>query len=223
MKTPSKSSSDPLPTGRTATPARFLPLFLVLLTGTAAAQTQQKPPTSVLLQKAIFSEETDGDLKDAMASEFCLFVPSSQQVRRFSLRGVFETPIRAVAWAPKEESFLTRNQDFNGAGGIFQSDTRSGETAPVVLADHTKKPTRDGQRLVYVLQAKPGDPAKSEVWSLSAAGGAPVRIALSPPQVSCLSLHPDGPQLAFQAGEPGQPELWVMENLLPGGAGERAR
>ena len=56
------------------------------------------------------------------------------------------------------------------------------------------------------------------LWRVSVAGGEPQSIGLSMVQISQISLHPDGKQFVFCSDGPEvrKPELWVMENFLPG-------
>ena len=54
------------------------------------------------------------------------------------------------------------------------------------------------------------------MWSVPSVGGNPTKTELQLSQANNFSLNPDGRQVAFQAGAQGPPQIWVMENALPG-------
>jgi len=56
-------------------------------------------------------------------------------------------------------------------------------------------------------------PGPGELWRISQDGGEPVRTDLQTDIIGDLSVHPDGRQVVFSAGEPAA-EVWVLENLL---------
>ncbi|MCX6376441.1 MAG: hypothetical protein NTU88_10495, partial [Armatimonadetes bacterium] len=55
---------------------------------------------------------------------------------------------------------------------------------------------------------------KTELWSVSVQGGEPRKLDLTAENMRDLSVHPDGRQIAFTAGQT-KSEVWVMENFLP--------
>jgi len=72
--------------------------------------------------------------------------------------------------------------------------------------------TSDG-RWLYFAKMKFNEP-KSELWRVSVEGGKPQKLGLEMEQLNYLSIHPDGRQIAFYAGNESA-EIWVMENFLP--------
>lgn len=54
------------------------------------------------------------------------------------------------------------------------------------------------------------------LWRISQDGGQPQRVDLGPGKLHGPSLHPDGRQIAYAAGEPSDTEVWVVENFLKG-------
>ena len=69
---------------------------------------------------------------------------------------------------------------------------------------------RDGSQLLF---SRGGEPTP-ELWRIPVQGGQPRRLGLVTNQNARISLHPDGRQIAFTAGET-KTEVWVMENFLP--------
>ncbi len=56
----------------------------------------------------------------------------------------------------------------------------------------------------------------SELWRISLEGGEPVHIDLPtniPFKGRNLSVHPDGHQIVFSAGQPAA-EVWVLDNVM---------
>jgi Tol biopolymer transport system component len=71
--------------------------------------------------------------------------------------------------------------------------------------------TPDGRQLLFLRGSK----QSSDLWRVPAEGGQPQKIGPLPKGALGLRVHPDGQRLAFTAGEPGQSEVWVLENFLP--------
>jgi tricorn protease-like protein len=65
---------------------------------------------------------------------------------------------------------------------------------------------RDGKRILFI--------KKSDLWAIAAEGGEPHKLNLAMKGLAQLRLHPDGRQVAFQAGG-SSGEVWAMENFLP--------
>jgi Tol biopolymer transport system component len=77
--------------------------------------------------------------------------------------------------------------------------------------------TPDSKAVVVVKQT--GD--RKEFWLIPVEGGAPRKLDLAIPNyIGGLRIHPNGRQIAFQAGEQSQ-EIWALENLTAGVAGRR--
>ena len=72
----------------------------------------------------------------------------------------------------------------------------------------------DGRFIVFSSWVKGG---KYEVMRVSADGGEPEKLGISMSGISCVSIHPDGRQIAFssQGATKRPPEIWAMENFLP--------
>jgi len=65
---------------------------------------------------------------------------------------------------------------------------------------------RDSKQILFVKE--------SALWVIPAEGGEPHRLNLSMKGLRGLRFHPDGRQVAFEAGDRSA-EVWVMENFLP--------
>ena len=65
---------------------------------------------------------------------------------------------------------------------------------------------RDSKQILFV--------KKSALWVIPAEGGEPHRLNLSMKGLRGLRFHPDGQQVAFEAGD-SSAEVWMMENFLP--------
>jgi Tol biopolymer transport system component len=68
-------------------------------------------------------------------------------------------------------------------------------------------------RHVYFVRTKNG--AGSQLWRVPAVGGAAEYVGLSAKALRHIDLSADGSHVAFTAGERGNAELWVLENLIP--------
>ena len=54
------------------------------------------------------------------------------------------------------------------------------------------------------------------LWMISGEGGVLRNLGLAMNgRPFGLSVHPDGRRIAFTAGTPRRPEVWVLENFLP--------
>lgn len=76
----------------------------------------------------------------------------------------------------------------------------------------------DGKRLMFTRQmtGKDGNPTgPAGVWATPVDSGEAVQLKLSLPGMRCITIHPDGRQIAFQSGSGVGRDLWVMEGLLP--------
>jgi len=74
-----------------------------------------------------------------------------------------------------------------------------------------RQPTIAGDRIVFVCE--------EYLWSVSTAGGAAVRLTVTPGTCSTPRLSPDGEWIAFMADDEGSPELYRMP--AAGGKPER--
>ncbi len=86
--------------------------------------------------------------------------------------------------------------------------------------------TPDGKRLVYTRQT-PGKekkgPTQTAIWSTVIDSGVSVRLRFSQEDLGDIALHPDGRQLAIQAGAIGDTvDVWFMEGLIPKQVPERS-
>jgi Tol biopolymer transport system component len=68
-------------------------------------------------------------------------------------------------------------------------------------------------RHVYFVRTKKGE--DSQLWRVPAAGGAAEYAGISAKGLRGIDVSADGSRVAFTAGERGNPELWVLENLIP--------
>lgn len=80
--------------------------------------------------------------------------------------------------------------------------------------------TPDGRDVLF--QKRGVTPGEHEVWRLPAQGGDPQPFAPGVKVGFNLRFHPDGQQVAFDAGEE-KAEVWVLENFLPKPETEAAR
>jgi Tol biopolymer transport system component len=73
--------------------------------------------------------------------------------------------------------------------------------------------TPDGRYILF--SKRPNSRSPYELWRIPAEGGEQQKLGLALPELSNLSLNPDGRRLAFAAGQTVTEEVWVMENFLP--------
>lgn len=74
--------------------------------------------------------------------------------------------------------------------------------------------TADGKSALITKALAPG---KHERWRMPIDGGEPEQLKTNIRFPGFLELHPDGRQVLFQAPmPPKRPEVWVLENFLPG-------
>jgi len=74
--------------------------------------------------------------------------------------------------------------------------------------------TPDGRSIIF---SKKNDGKGWGLWRISVNGGEPRSLGISTGYIDVFCVHPDGKKLAFSTGSNEGPELWVMENFLPGG------
>jgi Tol biopolymer transport system component len=70
--------------------------------------------------------------------------------------------------------------------------------------------TPDGEHVLYTENSN----KVSALWRISPEGGEPQKIWESDKNISGLSIHPEGQQIAFSTYEQDL-EIWVMDNFLP--------
>ena len=93
--------------------------------------------------------------------------------------------------------------------------------APGEWINNTPMPwTPDGKHLLVRKMLDPSA-SKSELWLVPVNGDAPRRIAFDVDLVATyapgkIRLSPDGRRLAYVTGSPGNVEVVVVENFLPG-------
>ena len=102
------------------------------------------------------------------------------------------------------------------AGGKAREIFRSKESEP--FSSQTPLAWMPSGRHLLIgtgaLLASPhGDP-KLHLWQIPLDGGSPESLGLEMPNLAHLRIHPNGKQIAFEAGE-RKPEIWLMENFLP--------
>ncbi len=73
--------------------------------------------------------------------------------------------------------------------------------------------TPDGKELLFA-ESRFQRGYKFEFWKISVEGGEPQKLGLSMDRVYMLSVHPDGQQIAFRAGQRIK-EIYAMDNFLP--------
>ena len=71
--------------------------------------------------------------------------------------------------------------------------------------------TADGKS---ILIWRGGRNSRPELWNVPVDGSPPQRTGLTSNNHTAVSVHPDGRQIAFTAGDVSR-EVWVMENFLP--------
>jgi Tol biopolymer transport system component len=102
-----------------------------------------------------------------------------------------------------------------GGGGEPRELLRASDPEQFALAGWTT----DGLNLLVVRRTQrpnrpPTEPRNDTLWLVPTTGAVPVSTGLTMDGLRDLSIHPDGRQIAFNAGFK-RGELWVMENLLP--------
>lgn len=70
-------------------------------------------------------------------------------------------------------------------------------------------------RFVYFAR-RPDNKTPYELFRIPAQGGAEESTGLKVPDIRDLDISPDGTRIAFSIGAVAQPEIWAMENFLPG-------
>jgi Tol biopolymer transport system component len=73
----------------------------------------------------------------------------------------------------------------------------------------------DGSHILFTKGGAPGQGLTFGLWRVPAQGGEPQEVGLTMEFLREVRLHPDGRQIAFAAGQPSSPEVWVLENLSP--------
>ncbi len=68
----------------------------------------------------------------------------------------------------------------------------------------------DGSQILFT---KTGANGELGLWRVPAQGGEAQEIGLTMEWLREVRVHPDGQRIAFAAGSPGAPEVWVMENI----------
>ncbi|MHC4507508.1 MAG: M56 family metallopeptidase, partial [Planctomycetota bacterium] len=91
------------------------------------------------------------------------------------------------------------------------------EEDDVVSLYHTW--SADGRYIFFAKRSseKTEEEWKWSLWRIPVDGGEPQKLGLEMPQISSLSVHPDGRHIAFQSSgfKRKFAEVWVMENFLP--------
>lgn len=77
--------------------------------------------------------------------------------------------------------------------------------------------TPDGKSILFSKKAEKEKDIKTDLWRIPVEGGEPLRLGLTMARFNLLSMHPNGQSIVFSSFGPTlkEPELWVMENLLP--------
>lgn len=73
--------------------------------------------------------------------------------------------------------------------------------------------TPDGKHVLF--KHVSSTPVIDEALAVPIDGGKPTRLVLPGVKFGFMSMHPDGKQIAYLAGE-DEEEVWVLENFLPG-------
>jgi len=79
--------------------------------------------------------------------------------------------------------------------------------------------TPDGKSILFSKKAEKENDIKTDLWRIPVEGGEPLRLGLTMARFNLLSMHPNGQSIVFSSFGPTlkEPELWVMENLIPKG------
>jgi dipeptidyl aminopeptidase/acylaminoacyl peptidase len=149
--------------------------------------------------------------------------------------GMVEKP-EGATWAAAPKIIDAFRYRFDGAGysvpgatHLFVVSASGGDAAQLTKGAGDQVSggfdwTPDSQRIVYSARTRPGNemmPVESDVWSVAASGGAPMRVTAIDGTEDAPQVSPDGRMLAF-TGSPTkttfyvQPDLWVMP--MAGGA-----
>lgn len=93
----------------------------------------------------------------------------------------------------------------------------SGQLLPEVPGTMTFSPrfSPDGGSIVYSLEQN----GNTDLWKMSASGGAPTRLTNSPAIETAPSFSPDGSRIVFESDRSGGQQLYIM----PAGGGEPTR
>jgi Tol biopolymer transport system component len=76
----------------------------------------------------------------------------------------------------------------------------------------------DGSQILFTRARTKG---KLGLWRVPAQGGEAQEVGLTMESLREVRVHPDGRRIAFAAGSPAAPEVWVMENVRPPTAGPK--
>ena len=134
---------------------------------------------------------------------------------------LYRTPVSPVtlALSPDDQSLAFAYQDpARGSDVLMIVPASGGEPEELYQGDGIfawvgiLEWTPDGSHLVFAKSRFPE--AQVELWRIPADGGDPERFGMAMDHMRGLSLHPDGRQIAFTAGD-SRAEVWVMENFLP--------
>jgi Tol biopolymer transport system component len=71
----------------------------------------------------------------------------------------------------------------------------------------------DGSQVFFTKGGAPGQDLTFGLWRVPAQGGEAQEVGLTMEFLRELRVHPDGQRIAFAAGQPSSPEVWVMENI----------
>lgn len=98
-----------------------------------------------------------------------------------------------VAFAVRETDYAANK----GVTGVWVLSLGDAAAKPVKLADGNSPRWSPDSKTVYFLSSKSGT---SELWSVAAAGGAPVQLSNYPVDVDNYKLSPDGKRVLFSLG-----------------------
>jgi Tol biopolymer transport system component len=95
-------------------------------------------------------------------------------------------------------------------GSGFRPLTEPGDTGG--LADILGRAWSPDSRSIYFVR---NHGTESQVWRIPATGGAAEKTGIAAKGLWAIDLSADGSRIAFSAGARHNPELWVLENLMP--------